>query len=488
MGQDVCCVQSFVDRTKGGADWLLTGVKLAWNELEFARLSAAAALFDAFGETWTVSSLARSVDGLTANVDATQMLNGLALVTEREDATRRMGGKQDDSGLRPTREPLMYRRSLVELAQQLSRAASATSAQRKTRLCRGQWGEASPTPRVSRDVTHHLGDVSGGLAVLVAVVDDLDAVLVEGAVHELAVEHHAEVMHLAGCCCLRATEAHSVVYLLVRWVAALLEDGEQRRAPAAFVGNLESLAVRVVQLFSLRLGHLRWVNAHNPDVLDGWLGRGLVVCPTNGHAGHFTAFGGVVDGCHSSSTSGYSTLRGSSAPAGALRTSRWETTLHAWGRLAAGPSVEDARTLHGSHDLRKIRERLDATCVCLGWPKTPSAIGELVDVFAEIEKEQASRLRYDLVRSKCTQGLVKSFPNELDQGTPIYVSCRAISRKLEDMLSAYALDPEEPGAMGGPLTELQAFFLAYGEGWRDVEEEDQCRMLAEYECRDPMPR
>lgn len=136
--------QSFVDRTKGGADWLLTGMKLVWNELEFAGLSAAAALSDAFGETWNsilagakrfmgvyadiasyipgigdqaaqgIRDIVSKLDGLTANVDATQIVQGkyedarMALVAELEYANRRMGGKQDDSGLRSTREPLTY--------------------------------------------------------------------------------------------------------------------------------------------------------------------------------------------------------------------------------------------------------------------------------------------------------------------------------------------------------------------------------------------
>lgn len=157
-------------------------------------------------------------------------------------------------------------------------------------------------------------------------------------------------------------------------------------------------------------------------------------------------------------------------------------TLHGWGRIATGPTAEDEATLHGTHNLAKIREGLDCTFKHLGWLPTPLAIRELVEVFTEIESQEASRLRYEMVRDKRSKELVKSFPNELDEGKPIYVSCRAIGRQLDDILSAYALNSDdEPPTVRAPLTELQAFFLDYDARWREVADEDMAGVLEEYE-------
>lgn len=140
----VSAFQTFIDRTKAGADWLLTGVKLVWTELQFAGLRAAAALSDGFGTAWNtilegakrvmgvyadlasyipgigdqaadgIRQLASKLDGLTANVDATQIVNGQyedarqALVADLELAASRMQApasrtNQDSSA--PTQQP-----------------------------------------------------------------------------------------------------------------------------------------------------------------------------------------------------------------------------------------------------------------------------------------------------------------------------------------------------------------------------------------------
>lgn len=124
--------RSFVDRAKGGADWLLAGVKLMWTELKFAGLKAAASLSDGFGRAWNsildgakrvmgvyadlasyipgigddvsngVKQLASELDGLAVNVDATQVVNGeydearKALVAELEVAAARFQGAARD--------------------------------------------------------------------------------------------------------------------------------------------------------------------------------------------------------------------------------------------------------------------------------------------------------------------------------------------------------------------------------------------------------